>query len=61
MLLGLLFIGGGILIAVYPPLLSLIVATFLIFTGIFLLYLRHYYRKLEKKFEHPLIDFFIRF
>jgi len=60
MLLGIILIGAGILIAIYPPLLSLIVALVLIFTGISFIYLGYYYRKASKKFENPFIDFFFR-
>ncbi|UCG34946.1 MAG: hypothetical protein JSW17_05515 [Candidatus Omnitrophota bacterium] len=60
MLLGIILIGAGILIAIYPPLLSLIVALVLIFTGIAFVYLGYYYRKASKKFENPFIDFFFR-
>lgn len=61
MFFGLLLIFSGILIAIYPPFLSIIVAMFLIFAGIMLLYMRYYYKKLSKEFENPFIDFFIRF
>ena len=61
MFLGLLFIISGILIAVYPQLLSIIVAIFLIFVGSMLLYIRYYYRRLSKEFRDPFMDFFIRF
>ena len=60
MLLGSLLIMAGILIAIYPPLLSLIVALVLIFTGGSFIYLGYYYRKASKKFENPFIDFFFR-
>ena len=56
MILGILFLVSGILIALYPPLLSLIVAGVLIFTGI-----SYHYKKLSKRFENPYVDFFVRF
>ena len=61
MILGILFIGAGILIAMYPPLLSLIVASVLIFTGIVFVLISYQYKKLTKSSENPLVDFFIRF
>ena len=60
MLLGVIFIIAGVLIAVYPPLLSLIVAALLIFAGIFFIYLGYYYRKIERNFGNPFIDFFFK-
>ncbi len=60
MLLGILLISAGILIAIYPPLLSLIIALVLIFSGASFVYLGYYYRKASKKFENPFIDFFFR-
>ncbi len=58
MVLGIILIIAGILIAVYPPLLSLIVASVLIFAGIFLVYVGYYYRKISRKFGDPFMDFF---
>jgi hypothetical protein len=60
MILGLMLIVAGILIAVYPPLLSLIVAMVLIFWGVSILYLSHYYKKIARKFDDPYLDFFFR-
>ncbi|HDN86465.1 MAG: hypothetical protein DRP68_02440 [Candidatus Omnitrophota bacterium] len=60
MVLGIILILAGIVIAIYPPLLSLIVALILIFTGIIFIYLSFYYKKISKKFEDPFIDFFFR-
>jgi Flp pilus assembly protein TadB len=60
MILGLILIFAGILIAIYPPLLSLIVALILIFWGISILYISHYYKKISRKFGDPYLDFFFR-
>jgi Flp pilus assembly protein TadB len=60
MIPGIVLILAGILIAVYPPLLSLVVAFILIFTGISFMYLGYYYKKASKKFDDPFIDFFFR-
>ena len=60
MLLGIILIVCGILIAVYPPLLSLVVATLFISAGIITLIAGYRYKKMAKKFEDPFIDFFMR-
>jgi Flp pilus assembly protein TadB len=60
MLLGIILIVCGILIAAYPPLLSLIVATLFISAGIITLIAGYRYKKMAKKFEDPFIDFFMR-
>ena len=61
MLLGIISIVAGILIAVYPQLLSLIVAGVLIFIGIILISIRQHYKKISKHIDNPFVDFFIRF
>jgi len=61
MLGGILFIIAGVLIAVYPKLLSMIVAVVLIFIGITLTAISHHYKKMAKHFENPYIDLFFRF
>ena len=60
MVLGIILIICGILIALYPPLLSLIVAGFLIFFGIMVFSISYNYKKTEKRFDDPFIDFFMR-
>lgn len=60
MLLGIILIVCGILIAAYPPLLSLVVATLFISAGIITLIAGYRYKKMAKKFEDPFIDFFMR-
>jgi len=61
MIVGILFLVSGVLIALYPPLLSLIVAGVLVFTGISFISISYHYKKLSKRFENPYVDFFIRF
>jgi len=61
MFLGIIFILAGILIAIYPQLLSIIVASGLIIIGISLLSISYRYKKMSKHFENPWMDFFIRF
>lgn len=58
---GIVLIVAGILIALYPPLLSLIVATLLIVAGVGILTIAHYNKKLRKHHDNPAVDFFFRF
>lgn len=60
MILGAILILSGILIAVYPPLLSLIVAILLIFVGSIIISLSYRYKQSRKRFDDPFIDFFMR-
>jgi ABC-type bacteriocin/lantibiotic exporter with double-glycine peptidase domain len=60
MLIGGIFIIAGILIAIYPKLLSIIVASILIFIGIFFISIGYYYRRISRTFDNPFIDFFFR-
>jgi len=61
MIIGIIFIIAGILIAIYPPLLSLIVASLLIFVGLSFIAISYQYKKLSKRMENPYIDFLIRY
>ena len=61
MLFGIFLIIAGILIAVYPPLLSLIVASFFILGGTFLVFLSYSYKKLSRTSDDPAMRFFIRY
>ncbi len=61
MIVGVFFIVAGILIALYPPLLSLVVATLLISIGIVLTLLSYRFKKMHRHFSDPFADFFIRF
>ncbi len=58
---GIVSIIAGILIAIFPDLLSLIVAAFLIFWGIFFIALSRHFKKMSRRFEDPFIDFFFRY
>lgn len=60
MILGIILLLAGILIAVYPPLLSLIVATVLIVLGIVAIYIGHQLKKMNRKSGDPFIDFFFK-
>ena len=61
MLLGIIFLIAGILIAIYPPLLSIIVAGILIFAGISLIMISYHYKRISKQIDNPFVNFFMRF
>ena len=61
MLVGIVLIIAGILIAIYPQLLSLIVSFLLIFIGAVILLLRYQLKKMAKEWQNPFVDFFIKF
>lgn len=58
---GIVMIVAGILIALYPPLLSIIVATLLILAGIGIISIAHYNKKLRKHHDNPAVELFFRF
>ena len=60
MVLGIMFIIAGILIALFPPLLSIIVAIMLIFIGLVFVTLSHRLKKAQRHFGDPFVDFFMR-
>ncbi|MFH1791965.1 MAG: hypothetical protein ABH885_08315 [Candidatus Omnitrophota bacterium] len=61
MSLGVLFIAAGVLIALFPPLLSMIVAFLLILVGGALCSISYRLKKGAKRFEDPFMDFFTKF
>ncbi|MBN3038537.1 MAG: hypothetical protein JW869_03880 [Candidatus Omnitrophica bacterium] len=61
MVLGILLIIAGFMIALYPPLLSIIVATLLIFIGALLTVISYRFKKMGRHFQDPFSDFFVRF
>jgi len=60
MILGAILIISGIMIAIYPPLLSLVVAALLISTGTILAVIGYRYKKMARRFEDPFLDFFMK-
>jgi Flp pilus assembly protein TadB len=52
---------AGILIAIYPPLLSIIVASVLILIGVTITMMGYRIKKMQKRFDDPFVDFFFRF
>jgi len=61
MAIGIIFIIVGILIAMYPALLSIIVAAFLIMIGIILASISYHYKKSQREADNPFVDFFMKF
>ena len=61
MIVGILFVLAGVLIALYPPLLSLIVAAIFIFIGISLISISYHYKRMSQRVNNPYVDFFFRF
>ena len=61
MVAGIVLIVAGLLIALYPPLLSIIVAALLILLGIALVTIAYYDRKMRKRHDNPVIEMFFRF
>ena len=61
MVAGIVLILAGILLVVYPPLLSIVVAAFLIFTGFMVISVARYNRKHRRHFQNPTIELFFRY
>jgi drug/metabolite transporter (DMT)-like permease len=61
MIAGIVLIAAGILLVVYPPLLSIIVAAVLILAGAMALSVAHYNRKVQRHFDNPTVEFFFRY
>ena len=61
MLTEIILIVAGLLIALYPPLLSLIVATVLILFGVLVLMSAYYHRKLQRQGDNPIIELILRY
>ena len=57
---GLLLVAAGILIALFPPLLSIIVAIILILMGSMVVAIAYHNRKLRKHYENPVVELFFR-
>ena len=61
MLAGIILIIAGVLLVVYPPLLSIIVAAFLIFAGIMVVSIARYNRKYQRHFDNPTVELFFKY
>lgn len=60
MIAGVTLILAGVLLVVYPPLLSIIVAAFLILSGVMAISIARHNRRLARHFDNPTIDIFFR-
>ena len=60
MLTGVVLFFCGILIALYPPLLSIVVAILLIFTGTFIFMISYKTRQMQNTFKDPFLDLFFK-
>lgn len=58
MLGGIILLTSGVLIALYPPLLSLIVASLLLVSGILTIVVGYQNRKLQTSYGNPIIRIF---
>ena len=58
---GIILILAGILLFIYPPLLSIVVAALLIFAGAMLVSIARFERGQQRQFSNPTIEFFIRY
>ena len=61
MVTGILLILAGILLVIYPPLLSIIVALFLILSGAMVISIARYNRRHQRHFENPTIERILRY
>jgi uncharacterized membrane protein HdeD (DUF308 family) len=61
MLGGIILIISGLLIAIFPQLLSIIIATLLIISGMLTLMVAYQNRKLNREFGNPITRVFFRF
>jgi uncharacterized membrane protein HdeD (DUF308 family) len=59
MFAGIMLIVCGLLIAMYPPLLSIVVATLLIMSGVIVLMLWYRFKSTSRKFDDPFMGFFM--
>lgn len=60
MISGIILFIAGILIELFPSILSIIVSVLLIFTGGMVFALAYYNRKLSRQFDNPIIELFFR-
>ncbi|MGI9304895.1 MAG: hypothetical protein ACR2RB_19645 [Gammaproteobacteria bacterium] len=61
MLGGFVLIVAGILIALYPPLLSIIVAVLFVLLGAIVMSIAYYDKKLRRSYDNPVVGLFLRF
>jgi uncharacterized membrane protein HdeD (DUF308 family) len=61
MLAGIILIIAGVLLVIYPPLLSIIVAAVLIFAGVMVVSIARYNRKYQRHFDNPTVEMFFKY
>ena len=61
MVAGIILILAGILMVAYPPLLSIIVAVFMIFAGVMAISVARFNRRHQCHFDNPTVEFFFRY
>ena len=61
MVTGIVLILAGVLLVIYPPLLSIIVAAFLIVTGALVISVARWNRKYQRHFDNPTVELFFRY
>ena len=61
MIAGIVLILAGVLLIIYPPLLAIIVAAFLIFAGVMVLSIANFNRKHQRHFDNATIELFFRY
>ncbi len=60
MIAGIILIISGLLIAIYPPLLSLVIAFLLITSGLMTLLIAYQNKKLAERYQNPILRVFFR-
>ncbi|MDP8233275.1 MAG: hypothetical protein P9M06_00520 [Candidatus Saelkia tenebricola] len=61
MTLALVLIVSGILIAIYPEILALIVSFLLILVGLSILFIRYHMKRMHNDWQNPYANFFTRY
>ena len=61
MVAGIVLIVAGILMVIYPPLLSIIIATVMILAGVMAISIARFNRQQQRHFDNPTVEFFFRY
>lgn len=60
MLGGIILLVSGVLIAIYPPLLSLIIASLLLVSGVLTIAVAYQNKKMQANYGNPIIKVFFK-
>ena len=60
MIMGLMYILAGILLIAFPQILAFMVAFVFILTGISIMYMGRYYKRMSHRFNDSYMDFMFR-